>query len=393
MSNLSTQAEQARESARKSDGKFGEWQAGESEASLPSGDAGQQAYDNLTVEEQDAWHAWREMTGKSEETVIGDAQARDIADFKQHYLGTFDEDRGPQLKQVAESVGIQTEDRSIVDVENDVEERVSSGLIETHYDEDTGDTHCFAHPHLAQALSAGGGSGSSLPPTAVGTGDDDDFDPEEGWEDIEPDFDDFTLRSHDAVMAGGLANLQYGEIYWDNEQAYSSASPEGESGSVAFEAHGGFDEVETAYLPEELAERVQKHSGGRELSISNYSPSYSRTQCGNDNQFVSVDLNDAERTAVIDYLDSQDDEEFNSELVDFWSDGDPQTMDGTFGFVNPKKEWDRVSEAVRERAPDAAHALETAEDLRREANKSFEAEVDYMHTEEWQKDEARRRNE
>lgn len=392
MSNLSTQAEQARESARKSDGKFGEWQAGESEASLPSGDVGQQAYDNLTVEEQDAWHAWREMTGKSEETVIGDAQARDIADFKQHYLGTFDEDRGPQLKQVAESVGIQTEDRSIVDVDNDVEERVSSGLIETHYDEDTGDTHCFAHPHLAQALSAGGGSGSSLPPTAVGTGDDDDFDPEEGWEDIEPDFDDFTLRSHDAVMAGGLANLQYEEIYWDNEQAYASASEEGRSGALGFDARGSFDEVEADYLSEELAERVGRH-GDRNLSIASYSPSYSRTQCGEDNQFVSVELNEAEHNAVVDYLDGENPDEFNEDLVHYWSAGEPAQMDRTFGLTNPKKAWDDVSEAVRERAPNAAHALETAEDLRREANKSFEAEVEYMHTEEWQKDEARRRNE
>lgn len=381
------------EQARKSNGEFGSYESGESGVTLLTHyDTGEQAYGELTSDEQAAWHAWREMTGKSEETVAGQAKADDIAEFKQHYLGTFDEDAGPPLKQVAESVGIQTSDRSIVDVENDVQERISSGMVETYTDEETGDTHCFAHPHLAQALAAGGGYSSSLPPTAVDTGDDDDFDPEEGWEGIEPDFDDYTFRSQDGVMRAGLSNLHYGEIYWDNEQAFSSASEEGRSGALSFDARGGFDEVEIDYLPEDLAERVQHH-GDRNLSIASHSPSYSRTQCGEDNQFVSVELNEAEHNAVVDYLDGENPDEFNDDLVHYWSAGEPAQMDRTFGLTNPKKAWDDVSEAVRERAPNAAHGLETAEDLRREANKSFEAEVAHMHSDAWKKEEARLRNE
>lgn len=193
-------------------------------------------------------------------------------------------------------------------------------------------------------------------------------------------------------MQAGLSNLQYGDIYWDHEQAYSSASEEGRSGALGFDARGSFSDVEAEHLPEDLVEQVQR-SGDRNLSIASYSPSYSRTQCGESNQFVSVELNEAERNAVVDHLDGENPDEFNEDLVHFWSAGDPAQMDGTFGLNNPKKAWDSVSDAVRERAPQAAYALETAEDLRRQANKSFEAEVDYVNSDDFKKEGARQQAE
>lgn len=383
MSNVNAQAEQARETARQTDGKFGSWEAEESGVSLASTlDVGDQAYDDLTPDEQDAWHAWREMTGKSEETVVGQAQAEDIAEFKKHHLASGSDDGLPSME-TARRLGLSSDEQEAL---HQWDEMVSAGTIEQHHDDETGEFHSFAHPHLARTMGAGG---QALAPA---DSDDDDLDLEEGWEDIEPDFDDYTFRSQDAVMQGGLSSLQHGEIYWDQEQAFASASEVGRSGSVGFDARGGFDEVETDYLPEDLAERVQRHAGGRELNIASYSPSTSRTQCGENNQFVSVSLNEAERNAVVDHLNNQDKEEFNEDLVDYWEAGEPAQANRTFGFVSPKREWDRVSEAVRERAPDAAHALETAEDLRREANKSFEAEVDHMNSDGWKKEEARRRN-
>src|SRR5699024_6716517 len=106
----------------------------------------------------------------------------------------------------------------------------------------------------------------------------------------------------------------------------------------------------TDYLSEELAERVNRHSGGRELAIANYSNWSSREQTGEANQFVSVSLNEAERTAVVDYLDQETGDEFSEELVGFWENGDPQGADQTFGFTSVKREWDTVSDAVRQRA-------------------------------------------
>ena len=366
-------------------------------------DVGDAAYDQLSLDEQEAWQAWREMTGKSEETVAGQAKADDIAEFKQHYLSTLGDSGLPNME-MARKLGLSDDEQTAL---SQWDEMVSSGTIEQHQDSEIGEFHSFAHPDLVAQVH---GQQDSAPtderelhqrlfnndPTLTVSGAsaalfDDDEDPEDGWEDIEPDFDDHSFASSDAMTQSGLSNLQYGEAYWDDQQAYSSALPEGRTGALGFDARGSFDEVESDYLPEDLAERVQRH-GDRNLSIANYAAN-SRTQCGESNQFVSVELNEAERNAVVDYLDGEDDEGFNDELVHYWSAGEPAQMDRTFGFVSPKQQWYRVSDAVRDRAPNAAHALETAEDLRREANKSFEAEVAHMHTDDWKKEQAALRNE
>lgn len=375
MGTISNQAEQAREGARQENGQFGSWASGESGASLVSQDVGEQAYDVLTEDEQAGWNAWREMTGKSEETVAGQAKADDIADFKRHYLGSSEV--GAPNPESAERAGFDPVADPLPEIFTEWDEMVSSGKIEDHIDEETGDHHFFAHPTLLRELES--------------SEDDDEEEDDSAWEHIKPDFDDYTIRSQDAVRMSGLDNLQSGEIYWDHEKAFASAQPEGRSGSVGFEAHGEFADVETDYLSDELAERVQKHSGGRELNIAIYSNHSRDGGLGENSQYVSVDLNEAERNAVVDYLDEQDGEEMNSEIVEFWERGGPKGMDDTFGFVSPKKEWEAVSDAVRERAPEAAHALETAEDLRRKANASFEAEVEHMNSDDWKKEEAERR--
>lgn len=461
MGQISTQTEQARENARKSNGEFGSYDSGESGASLPAMmDEGEQAYNDLTDDERAGWEAWREMTGKSEETVMGPAKVNDIADFKNHYLASSDDEFLPD-GETARRLGLSADSSEANDQWG---EMVSAGTVETHTDED-GTVHSFAHPHLARTLNDNQQSTQSAQPQKhsqvyttrdeaiqrqiveplgdEGNSIDDEtldciaddvleyhteyddqgnqrldksgfvqkVDTDQFWESVQrhvhedeeveepdldhiyPDFDDFTISSQDAVRMSGLESLQHGEIYWDDSQAFSSGKPDGHSDSVGFEARGEFADIETDYLTDELREAVNKHSGGRELRIANYSDHASHSQVGERAQFVSVSLNDAERTAVIDHLNRDDPEEFNEDLVDFWSDGDPKGADNTFGFVSTHKEWNRVSDAVREVAPDAAHALSTAEDLRRDVNACFESEVEQMNSDEWKKEEAQRRNE
>lgn len=204
-------------------------------------DPGEAAFDALKPDEQSAWYAWRQMTGKSEETVVGPAKAADMAEFQQHYLASgFEGENLPDME-VAQRLGLDSDEER---ARHQWDEMLSQGTIEHHEGAESGEQHFFAHPHLARALPAGGGVGAA---TAADNLDDDD---EPEWETIEPDFDDYSVSADDAVMQGGLSSLQYGDVYWDKEQAYSSVSGEGRSGSVGFDARGGFDEVETDYLPE-----------------------------------------------------------------------------------------------------------------------------------------------
>lgn len=210
----------------------GQWKAkthGEPDADadplgLNSQDPGVAAFDALEPEEQSAWSAWREMTGKSEETVVGPAKAADIADFQQHYLASgFEGENLPDME-VAQRLGLDSDEEQ---ARHQCDEMLSQGTIEHHEDEESGDQYFFAHPHLARALSAGGGIAS------VPAADDLDDDPE--WETIEPDFDDYSVSADAAHRMAGLENLQHGEIYWDHEQAYSSARPQGRTGSFGIQ--------------------------------------------------------------------------------------------------------------------------------------------------------------
>ena len=334
---------------------------------LDGADAGQAAYDALDVEEQQAWHAWREMTGKADETVIGPAKAADIADFKEHYLGSGPEHDIMPDPDAAERAGLNATDDPLSEISTQWSEMVSSGEIEQHQDED-GTFHSFAHPHLLA-----------------------DLDEEDGWEDIEPDFDDHDFSAQDSYRMAGLEGLQHGEVYWDHELA-SAYGGSGASGALGFNASGSFDDVDTEYLSEETAARVKEVQGsGRELGIAIYAGN-SRDVLGEKQQYVSVNLTDAEREAVIADLDSVNGEsELNDEIVDYWSAGKPKAMDETFGFVSPSREWQGVSDSVRRSAPEAGKALQVAEELRRDANSAFESEVEHMQTDEWKKDQARAR--
>lgn len=334
-------------------------------------DPGEAAFDALKPDEQSAWYAWRQMTGKSEETVVGPSKAADIAEFQQHYLASgFEGENLPDMG-VAQRLGLDSDEER---ARHQWDEMLSQGTIEHHEDEESGDQHFFAHPHLARALTADDRGAS-----ASAAADDDDDEPE--WETIEPDFDDYRFSADDAHRMAGLENLQHGEIYWDHEQAYSSARPQGPTGSLGFNASGSFDDIDTDYLDEDLASSVKEIQGtGRSLSIANYSGT-SRSALGEQQQYVSVSLSADEREAVLDALEADDDTDFAEDRLSCWESGNPSAMQDTFGFVSPSGEWQKVSGHVRRSAPEAGNSIDVAEALRRDANSSFESEVEHMRSE------------
>lgn len=112
-------------------------------AGLDGPDAGQATYGALDEEEQQAWHAWREMTGKADETVVGPAKAADIADFKDHYLASSPDDTLPTM-QISQRLGLSSDEQDAV---HQWDEMVSCGEIEQHQDE-AGTFHSFAHTNL-----------------------------------------------------------------------------------------------------------------------------------------------------------------------------------------------------------------------------------------------------
>jgi hypothetical protein len=196
------------------------------------------------------------------------------------------------------------------------------------------------------------------------------------WEAAHPDFDDYTMYAEDAVDRSGLANLKSGEIFWDYEQT-------GFSNSLGFTASGSFTDVETEFLDEDLADRVRGIEPTRDFHIANYAASHMRmSNVDPQAQYVSVELTDAERNAVVEAL-SYEGHDFADDLVSHWANGDPKGLQDTFGYVNPHKQWLAVSDAVRLEAPIAGDALDVAEALRKDAVDSFDADVEHTETDEW----------
>lgn len=106
---------------------------------------------------------------------------------------------------------------------------------------------------------------------------------------------------------------------------------------------------------------------------------------------MSVSLSADEREAVLDALEADDDTDFVEDRLSCWESGNPSAMQDTFGFVSPSGEWQKVSGHVRRSAPEAGNSIDVAEALRRDANSSFESEVEHMQSEDWMKEEAQRR--
>jgi hypothetical protein len=165
----------------------------------------------------------------------------------------------------------------------------------------------------------------------------------------EPDFDDFTQAADDAVRMSGLErSWERGETFWDD----SRWAPD--NLGLNLRVTGG--DVEVDYLSEEVAgeyRSLPQSAHDRELQFATFGRGSLTDESA---AYVSVSLNEDERTAVADRLRAGG-EDFAEDMVAYWASADPRGLQDCFGFTSPHRQWEATSQVVRGTLADAGAAV------------------------------------
>lgn len=192
----------------------------------------------------------------------------------------------------------------------------------------------------------------------------------------EPDDQDYEYAAEDCLTQVGLGQVA-GATAYDSYRR-----------SFGFKARTPVGSIEGDYLSGENADRLRRVVSEQGVDRELLFEAVQHRSSDVVDQLWSTTLDDGEYAAAIEQIRTGEDCEFAENQLEYWMRGDPEGLDKCFGLGSPASMWKRIGRDVAAASPTARQRLELAEGLSEAAREDWQAQCDYIGSDDWRTDQA-----